>query len=70
MDIPSKISDAEARFEQLRLQGDEKRKEVEEIEDELKRIQGEHRALVALKEDKTEPDEATTIVAKEKKNGK
>lgn len=71
MDIEEKKAAAMTKFEQLSAEAEQHRSRVEEIEDELKRLQGEYRAYESI-----QADPATTITAiedtpkKEKKSGK
>lgn len=49
--IQARLDAANQRFADVKAQGDAKRGEIEKIEDELKRLQGEYRALTALLEE-------------------
>ena len=55
---------SEARFSELQRQADAKRQEIEQIEDELKRYQGEYRLLLELiNQTPEEPAQANVITA-------
>lgn len=63
MDIIELKKQTQQKFDELSAQGEALRVQVEEVEDEKKRLQGEYRAYDALE---TQPDPATTIVAEPK----
>ncbi len=65
-ELVKKQQQASDKFNEIQKQRDQKTQELQELEDELKRLQGEYRAYGQL----IEPDEALTIKAEEKPDGK
>lgn len=59
-EIQTKLEVAQTNFASLQQQGEAKRTELEQIEDELKRFQGEYRALQSLLDDLEKPKEANS----------
>lgn len=51
MDIVKRIGEVEENFSQLMQVIEQKKNEIMEIEDELKRLQGEHRLLLLMKQE-------------------
>lgn len=69
--IDQKIAEATANFDKLAAKREQLAGELEKVNEELTRLQGEYRALTALKEDGDAPViTPDTIVAEPKENKK
>lgn len=66
MDVDEKLAGVERRFNDLRARKDALTQEMQEVDNELYRLQGENRLLLAMKE----PDPAMTVEAKPKVEAK
>jgi len=62
MDIVKKIENAKSNFDKLKQTVENKRSEIAEIEDEIKRLQGEYRVLVEMGKEQGVVDESGKVI--------